>query len=74
MVKQKPYPGRESGNRVTGRVSRVKPEHGKFLTQARLALPLTSGWVSLVRGLTDLGQLGWVRPYPLTRIGLAFRF
>jgi hypothetical protein len=37
-VKAKPYPGRESGSRAATRVSRVKPEHSKFL------IP---GWVSL---------------------------
>jgi hypothetical protein len=48
MLRQKPYPGKESGKPGYDRVSRVKPEHGE------IRIP---GYISFIPYLR-LGQLG----------------
>jgi hypothetical protein len=60
-------------SRVTAWVSRVKSEQGKIPIPSWVSLTPFLELVSWVRGLTGLVQLGQVKPYPLTRFGLAFR-
>jgi hypothetical protein len=57
MIKAKTLSEIGSGSRVTTRLSQSR---ANSLPRAGLALPLASGWVSWVRGLTGLGQLGRV--------------